>query len=70
LLAKDVSNLIQQLFTGISPYAVFAFERMPENYSPVPFDNTTGESIYEEISESVGETNRITTEEHVYEDIT
>ena len=43
---------------------------MPENYSPVPFDNTTGESIYEEISESVGETNRITTEEHVYEDIT
>ena len=49
---------------------MFAFERMPESYSPVPIDSTTGERIYEEISESLGERNRMTTDEHIYEHIT
>jgi hypothetical protein len=62
--------IVNEIFTGISPYAVFAFERMPESYSPVPIDNTTGERIYEEISENVGERNRLTTDEHIYEHIT
>ena len=63
MLPYEASNIfhviVVQIFTAISPYAVCFFTEIPAKYSCI--DGTTRER------ESVCETNRLTTEDPIYE---
>ena len=67
MLPYEASNIfhviVVQIFTAISPYAFCVFTEIPVNYSCI--DGTTREHL--PIAESVCETNRLTTEEPIYE---